>query len=166
MCWLKIKAVIRWVSFPDLCQSSDNISQMLIKHSWNHATVFSMSDVMQQKKKFSHQVVERSRAVDFFYILADSFQFQLLHPLSLSLIEGNVGVLWELFWKGNPLVRGSSHARGISGRWESTVTQRNQAFETSEWPAQFLMNYAVKLWCPREPVPNDKHIMCPPVCKI
>lgn len=118
-------------------------------------------------KNFSHHVkLFQEAGQRMFYILAGSFQFQQLRPPSLLLIEGDVGVLWELCWKGNPLVRGSSHARGISGRWESTITQRNQGSETSEWPAQFLMNYAMKLWCPREPVPNDKHIMCPPVCKI
>lgn len=50
-------------------------------------------------------------------VLAWFILLQQLHSLTLSLIEDNVGVLWELCWKGMTLTHGSGHVRGTSGRW-------------------------------------------------
>lgn len=57
--------------------------------------------------------------------LKDLFPLQRRHSLSLFLIEGNTGVSWELRWNAKPLVCGSGHVWGISGKWWAMISQEN-----------------------------------------
>lgn len=123
---------------------------MSVKHNIAMTTCLDSCYMMKKKNIFTQWFQEAQP------ILADLFRLQQLHWLSLLLIKGNIGVEWELCWKGKALIRGSRHI------WEISWDFGFQNFRMTHSIFHELWNALEPLVVTaREPVPIDKCIIWP-----